>query len=156
MIDANNVLVAASIKLGINDPTVANVLFDSNITAAVPPWDSGAGGFAAPVPNLADTSLSGLDFLSGSIPLGTFVFTGLKAGQTLVLSALLDPNSQNFEAYNNTTTKYTDLDQYVTGTSAKITVLGGHVVPEPSTLVVASAAGLCGLVVFWRRRRAAA
>lgn len=148
-VDSSNGLVSGSVRLDVTNPSIANVLDPVNDATPGPVWDSGAGD-ASPYngsPSLGVLSLLGIDLTNGPVLLGTFRFTGLSSGSTLVVSAVEDPSTQNFTDANGA-----NLDSFVTGSSATITVLGTTAAPEPSTLVGGSLAAVMGLAFTYRRR----
>jgi hypothetical protein len=89
---------------------------------------------------------SGSPNTSNSILLGTFQFTGVSAGTSLVVSTAAFPGSDVNVLYNGTV-----IDSMITNSSAAITVVA---VPEPGTLILTGllATGIAGGYARKRRR----
>jgi hypothetical protein len=139
-ISPSNALLTAAVDVSFNNPSgIAAVLSTSNITGG-PLFDASVPGlnptqFQASV---ADTSLLGI----GTLPvlLGTFTFTGLKAGTTQISVAAHQPGP----SFSTTQGAISD----PTPATANINVL-----PEPSSLMIVLTGGplLVGGLALRRR-----
>lgn len=154
-------LISAGFRLtyGASDP--AQVLLANDI-APNPAFDSGATLMKDAVPGSASLRedvdfgsppAQGVEASPGvvSLWLGTFRFTALVAGTTVVSVEDFDSDPQFIDFV---TASFTDLDPAIQSSRFTINATNPGVVPEPSSLAMAATAAL-GLVAVARRRRSA-
>jgi hypothetical protein len=96
---------------------------------------------------------SGTD--ANRILLGTFTFTGVSAGSTLVKTSIPDAGTSVSDNVLNDSPTFTSIDGLINLPNASITVTA---VPEPGSLALSAlcAGGMCGLLVRRLRRPKAA
>jgi hypothetical protein len=151
---SNEGLISAGIRLTIGTGSIANVQSVANIQENTS-FDDSMALFKARTSSTADLN----EFVGLSSPtvfpsmgdpnrilLGTFTFTGLNGGISMISVADLDPTMGADDIISGLGTV---LDSQVTSGNASIAVN-----PEPSSFALSIVfTAICGLRVYWRRRR---
>ena len=140
-IGPGNTLRTAAVNLTFNSPGgIAAVLLPTDITSN-PVFDSSSASVSATSASLGETSIAGISDLSLPLLLGTFKFTGLSIGDTMIQVASLGPGPSFGTSQGN----FVDPQNVP---SAIVTV------PEPPAGIIAVLAAATGGLFALRRRSA--